>query len=280
MNKEEVKCYLGRIGYAENIDIDIETLRRLHKFHVESLSFENLNIFLKKTISLSKEENINQILKRKRSGYCYQLNGLFYELLVALGFQVRFVAARPLFGYSDLLRPATHMALVVSINDKQYLVDTAFGGIGLREPMALEVAECVQGPENFRLIKNPNQMLGDFILQTKFVDDVSYLDLFSVSTQSVPLIDFMLANFFNSNSPDSRFTKQIVVAGVSAEGRKSLSHNEYKVRTKDGVKVHSLKTFKEFNLILDSEFGIALNENEILALENSPFWNPASNDLS
>lgn len=89
-----VPAYLARIGYTGPPSPDAETLRRLHRAHLLSVPFENLDIGLKRRIVCDAEASIRKIVEQGRGGFCYELNGAFAELLAQLGFRVTLLSAR------------------------------------------------------------------------------------------------------------------------------------------------------------------------------------------
>src|SRR4051812_31690162 len=110
-------------GYLERIGIrpeqigppSPELLRELHVRHLESVPFENLSIHLGEPIVLDEDALLDKVIRRRRGGFCYELNGAFGALLTALGFAVEYRAAR-VFGEGGRLGvPFDHLALVVSL---------------------------------------------------------------------------------------------------------------------------------------------------------------------
>ena len=57
----------------------------LHRAHQLTVPFENLSIHLAEPISLDERDLIDKIVRRRRGGFCYELNGAFALLLEALG---------------------------------------------------------------------------------------------------------------------------------------------------------------------------------------------------
>lgn len=57
-----------------------------------AVPFENLDIHYGKKIKL--ENTYDKIVKRHRGGFCYELNGLFNELLKTLGFKTKLISAK------------------------------------------------------------------------------------------------------------------------------------------------------------------------------------------
>jgi N-hydroxyarylamine O-acetyltransferase len=91
----DTEKYLRRIG-VENFAIpaSAESLKHLQKRHLLSVPFENLDIHWKRPILLSVESFYEKIVGERRGGFCYELNGLFAELLNELGFPSRMISAR------------------------------------------------------------------------------------------------------------------------------------------------------------------------------------------
>ncbi|MGM1331113.1 arylamine N-acetyltransferase family protein, partial [Klebsiella michiganensis] len=89
-----------------------------------------------KIVSMEPDDIANKLLRQRRGGYCYELNGLFTMALEALGIAWRFVAARPMF--YPARRPKTHMAVVAEVEGRQWLCDLGFGSYGIRAPLALD----------------------------------------------------------------------------------------------------------------------------------------------
>ena len=94
MDHETVVAYLERLGVATPAVGDAAGLRTLHRAHQLTVPFENLSIHLAEPISLDEPDLIDKIVRRRRGGFCYELNGAFALLLEALGAQVSRVGAR------------------------------------------------------------------------------------------------------------------------------------------------------------------------------------------
>src|ERR1041384_459142 len=92
VDHDTVLAYLDRIGVTGPASSDAAGLRALHLAHQLTVPFENLTIHLAEPISLDEPDLIDKIVRRRRGGFCYELNGAFALLLEALGAQVRRVA--------------------------------------------------------------------------------------------------------------------------------------------------------------------------------------------
>jgi N-hydroxyarylamine O-acetyltransferase len=66
-----ISAYLDRIHYFGPLEPDITTLRGLHRAHLFSVPFENLDIHLGRSIQLEEEALFNKIVTNRRGGFCY-----------------------------------------------------------------------------------------------------------------------------------------------------------------------------------------------------------------
>ena len=135
----ELKNYLRRINYDGDITPTVELLNTLQKRHLQSIPFENLDIHYGKTIELNIEKIKEKVIAKKRGGFCYELNGLFYELLKSIGFNVKMISARGYNKEQQEFGPEfDHLAIIAKINSSDYLVDVGFGEFAL-QPLKIEL---------------------------------------------------------------------------------------------------------------------------------------------
>src|SRR5688572_12691144 len=132
----DVDRYLRRIGYQGPRTPTLETLKALHRAHLLSVPFENLDIHFGTRIALDGEKLADKILTRSRGGFCYELNGLFGELLRSLGFRVDLLSARVADAEGSFGPEFDHLTLLVHL-DSPWLADVGFGD-SFRLPMRLE----------------------------------------------------------------------------------------------------------------------------------------------
>jgi len=93
-----------------------------------SVPFENLSVFGKEKIVLSKDWLSDKIVKRHRGGFCFELNTIFSLLLNYFGFKHEKHAGMVISRKTGRLGPPfDHMVLTVEIGDCTWLSDVAFG---------------------------------------------------------------------------------------------------------------------------------------------------------
>ena len=94
MDETTAQQYLERIGAVLPDWPGAEALRSLHEAHLLSVPFENLSIHLGEPIDLEEAALVGKVIRRRRGGFCYELNGAFAGLLSCLGYDVTLLAAR------------------------------------------------------------------------------------------------------------------------------------------------------------------------------------------
>src|SRR5215475_7208653 len=133
----DVAAYLERIGCSGSRRPSADTLRDLHRAHLFSVPFENLDIGWGREIRIDQEAFVRKIVEHNRGGFCYELNGAFSMLLQALGFQVTLLSARvPLADGSDSPE-FDHLTLRVDLSEP-WVADVGFGDCFV-DPVRLQV---------------------------------------------------------------------------------------------------------------------------------------------
>ena len=109
--------YLDRIEYHGSRVPTTETLRQLHRAHMLAVPFENLDIPLGQPIVLSLPSFYDKIVRHRRGGFCYELNGLFGWLLEQMGFRVVTLSAQ-VFDKGQPGAEFGHMVLMIEIEER------------------------------------------------------------------------------------------------------------------------------------------------------------------
>ena len=90
-----VEKYLARIGMDRTgVVPDLAGLKLLQRQHLLNVPCENLDIHWRRLIGLDTTAFFHKIVEENRGGFCYELNGLFNELLREMGFETRLLSAR------------------------------------------------------------------------------------------------------------------------------------------------------------------------------------------
>lgn len=247
-----VEAYLSRIGLERrDIRCDLETLRTLQLHHLLNVPFENLDIHWKVPIVLDTERFYAKIVENRRGGYCYELRGLFNELLKALGYHTHFVSGRVFRGERGFSPDFDHMAIVVKIGDDEYLTDVGFGDFS-SVPLKLDPTK-EQTDREGAFYARPTEN-GEFEIE-KLIDGKWTPELL-FGRSDHDLQKFADRNEFQQHSPDSHFTTRKICSILTAEGRKTLTNNKFIVTSKGERTETDVPSVAKFREILMREFGI------------------------
>ncbi|MEO8425095.1 MAG: arylamine N-acetyltransferase [Actinomycetota bacterium] len=225
----DLGAYLSRIGHTGGLEPTVETLAALHRAHVLSIPFENLDILLGKPIRLDLESLQTKLVHGRRGGYCFEQNALFAAVLEHLGFEVTGLAARVSMG-EERTTPRTHMVLAVDIAGSRWLADVGFGGDTLLDPVSFDDDEPVQqGAWAFRLVDD-----GDVRVLWGLRAD-GWLDLYSFTEEPQLPVDYEVANHYTSTWPRSPFVTKVIAQRSGLGERWMLIEDELRVERPDGT---------------------------------------------
>lgn len=216
--------YLSRIDFKGTPKADLPTLFELMRRQLRSIPMENITVQKGQIPSLVPEDIVTKILKDKRGGYCYEINGIFAMALTAIGFEWYFAAARPMF--YPVKRPKTHMIIIVDLLGEKWLCDAGFGGYALREPLRLsENAEVSQDDDKYRI--ELDKQSGEYVISSLVVNE--WQKLYGFADMPQEWIEFSLANYFNATHSDTIFTQKKLAIIQTDNGRKILINDELKL---------------------------------------------------
>lgn len=249
----EVGAYLKRIGYRGPLEPGSETLRQLHRAHMLAVPFENLDIQLGQQIVLSQPMFYDKIVRRKRGGFCYELNGLFGWLLEQLGYVVVSLSAR-VFDGEQFGPEFDHLVLLMQM-EEPLIADVGFGDSFL-EPIRLDAGEeqkqqdCV-----YRLTESGSAM----VLQRRLGSDWEPQYIFSLTPRR--LEEFSAMCHFQQTSPDSIFTRKTVCSLATPDGRVTLSNSRFIVTSGGRREEREIVDPEEYRELLKVQFGIEFGED-------------------
>lgn len=133
--------YLTRIAITETPRRDLAWLADAQRAHLESVPFENFDVFASNPISADTRYCLDQVVGRRRGGWCFVLNGAFGALLESVGFAVRRLGAAVLLGGPSTV--IDHECLEVETPEGVFLVDVGFGDRGPTVPLPINSRQPV-----------------------------------------------------------------------------------------------------------------------------------------
>ncbi|MFG2552763.1 arylamine N-acetyltransferase [Streptomyces sp. NPDC048581] len=267
MDSVEVDAYLRRLGVEHPAWPTVDVLRELHVRHLQTVPFENLSIHLGEDIVLEEKRLLDKVVGAGRGGFCYELNGAFGALLMALGFDVTLLAARVHGKEGQLGIPYDHMALKVgTVDGGAWLADVGFGAHS-HYPLAFEArGEQVDPAGVFRIVEAGPDAAG--VRGGHDVAEAADLEVvmdgrpeYRLERRPRVLGDFVVGAWWHSTSPASHFTQSLVCSRVTEEGgRITLSGRTFKATAADGTREErELGTDEEVLGVYRERFGIELD---------------------
>lgn len=261
----DLSRYLERIQYRGATDATLAVLNALTEAHAESVPFENIDVLQRRPIHLEPAALYKKVVIDRRGGYCFELNGLFLELLTALGFDARPIGARVRLGTPDrsILTRRTHLLIEVRIEDATWLTDVGIGSASLTRALRLVPDTPQSTPHETRRLQREGERWFHQILRGGAWEDV-----YEFTRDDFPPIDRQVANWYTSTSPDSNFLSDLSVALARPRGERiTLKNHEFTRWAGDGsARRRVLAGSHELVDVLKHDFGMRLPAGTRLAL--------------
>ena len=247
-----VPAYLDRINYAGPTSPTVETLRGLHRCHMLTVPFENLDIGLGRKILCDEDAFIRKIVGQRRGGFCYEMNGAFAALLRELGFRVTLLSARVASEDGSSSPEFDHLTLRVDL-DEPWLADVGFGDCFV-EPLHMRPGvEQLQGERRFRIVDDRGSMSVEMAEAAGM-----WTRQYSFGLTPRSLHEFAPRCEYHQTSPESTFMQKRVCTKARPDGRITLADKKLVV-TRNGKKEERLlKSEAEWRALLNDHFGIRL----------------------
>lgn len=257
--------YLRRIGYDGGWDADLGTLAGLHRCHVQTIPFENIDPLTGIGVDLDLGAIQDKLVIRRRGGYCFEHNLLFAAVLERAGFTVTRLAAHAWPGNAAPL-PRTHMVLAVEVaafstgrgDGRTWLCDVGFGGLGLLGPVALaDGADVRHDAWRYGVVRSGDE----WVLRAHTA--AGWLDLYAFTEQPQHLVDYEVYNYYISTHPASPFVHRLVAGRVTATRRLELTDRSLTETTADG---QAKRTVADLGRLFATDFGLELDAATLAAL--------------
>jgi N-hydroxyarylamine O-acetyltransferase len=226
---------------------------------LRAVPFENLDIHLGRPIVLAEDALFDKIVRRRRGGFCYELNGLFAALLRDLEFDVTLLAAQ----FSrDVGQPAPetdHLVLAVRTEDadQPWLADVGAGRDSFAVPLRTTTAAKQPQPAagaSFRLVPE-----GEGRRLMRRERGGPWEPGYHFTWQPRTLADFEEGSLFHQTSPHSHFPLKRVCTLLTRTGRVTLIERRL-IATVNGTRQErELADETEYRAVLRQQFGITLD---------------------
>ena len=240
--------YLERIGHDGPVGADLETLRQLHRRHSIAIPYEDIDVQLRVPVDLDPERIFDKLVTRRRGGWCYEMNGLFWWALREIGFDVtRMVGGVIGEVAGDLGHLGNHLVLRVDLDGRRWLVDVGLGA-AMIEPIPLEPGEHEAGGRVFRLESTGNGLWrfhnAEGVNPPMFdLDEQPDEDRLALVCQTL------------QDDDESVFRQNLIVNRFDDSGTQTLALVGRVIFHPDGTK-HTLADAEELVEVLEREFGL------------------------
>ncbi|HEV3208004.1 MAG TPA: arylamine N-acetyltransferase [Terriglobales bacterium] len=244
--------YLHRIGYTGAREPTAAALRDLHRAHLFTVPFENLEISLGRKIVCDEPSFLRKIVDRRRGGFCYELNGAFAALLRELGFEVTLLSARVPRESGGSTPEFDHLALRVDL-EEPWLADVGFGESFL-DPLRLRAGiEQEQDGHKFRITAQ------DGVLQVEQSGPRGdWKRQYAFTLIPRRLEEFEAMCHYHQTSPESHFTQKRLCSKALPDGRITLSDHRLIITRNGQREERLLSSDQEWRSALQEYFDIVL----------------------
>ncbi|PEL11337.1 hypothetical protein CN601_11390 [Bacillus sp. AFS017336] len=244
-----LETYFKHIGLRQPDTISYSSLKEIHRHHLLSIPFENIDIISQIPLTMNPTLVMKKISSGKRGGICFETNSLLFSVLQELGFNVSFISTQFWNQEKHQWNPVfSHLSILVKINGQNYLADVGIGG-GFLEPLLLQDQyEYSDSNGSYRIKEQDNS---GFILQ-KFNE--SWKDLLFISTIPKQLYQFEKQFNYFQTSNETIFTQYKIVNLLTKEGRISLSDHQLKVTKNRRIFITEIKNEDEWQSIFNQLF--------------------------
>lgn len=262
----DIDRYLARIGLSptavRDAPHDNDTLDRLQRAHLTSVPFETLSItgdpfgeWTGSGVTLSTDALFEKIVVAERGGYCFELNGLFTELLRGLGFDADRAAAMVLSDDGDPSPPANHHTVVVDL-DRRYVADVGTGNPKTRTPVPLD-GETVRDDLGtaWRVVES-DRPDSDFLLQYRRADATEWSERYVFDDIARELSYFAATCEYLSTAPESPFVDDPTISVGTDDGSLELTTDSI-TRIEDGEETTTTVGKDRWSELVAAEFGLS-----------------------
>jgi N-hydroxyarylamine O-acetyltransferase len=256
----DLDAYADRVEYAGDTSPTAQALAALHRAHLATIPFENLDIVLGRGIEVDLDSVQAKLVRRRRGGYCFEHGLLFAAALERLGYGVDRLLARVGDDW-ERPRPRTHMTLRVHVDGEAWLADVGFGN-GILEPLSFAGDGAVtQEGWTFALAA-----AGAHAWRLRERVDEEWTTRYAFDDQRVYPADIVMANHFTSTFPRSPFVGQAVVVRRDGEVTRRLVGRRLSVTRPDGSTDERDLGDDEVAEVLLEVFRLPLRQEELASL--------------
>ncbi len=264
--------YFERIGCPMQEAPSPDTLRVLHRAHVLHVPFENLDIHYPQRITLDTDRFFDKIIQRQRGGFCYEQNGLLYEVLLQLGYNASLISASVFqVDEKDFGPSAAHVAIIVELEDRQWLVDVGFGS-SFPEPLLLVKDQTQEQGGVLYVMRSTNHET--WVLDRSFDGGQSYAPMYRFDLQARQLNFFQEMCDFHQTSEASPLFRNKLVSIARPGGRITLTSSHLIITQNSRRQETNIRDEADFREKLKEYFGFSIVDGKVQNLNQKTNQHP------
>lgn len=284
--QQQTKAYLKKIGFTDEIKIDLETLNKIVEGHIFTFPFETISLHDADASEYDTSIEFNDMFKRlvneNRGGHCVVLNLMLQTMLKSFGFNVNPILADTLWKCNQPKgERSQHCASIVTIGTDRYLVDAGFGSVGLLSPAPLKEGVYTQFSQSYRI--HPSE---EYEFECQVLNNKKWESIYGITSKTASLKEYKKINEIQSNPHDAgcSFSTLLLCTKPFKEGDISRIRicNEktliYKTDVLESMKITTLPRLKSdmlkyFNIDLKNH-AIRFREKALEAYLEKPLQQP------
>ncbi|CAG7654731.1 arylamine N-acetyltransferase [Paenibacillus allorhizosphaerae] len=254
-----------RIGFPANDPLSFESLNSILEKTAKAIPFENLRIIEHRTSDICAEQLIDDMLIKEQGGLCYELNSLLQLFLIENGFDAvltrGIVFNKTMREYAPFGR--THAAILLTHENKTYVVDTGFGGNLPLTPVPL-TGETVSSSNGQFRIRQEDSEHGDFVLEMKLkYKDTDWNTGYAFDSRK-PIADLSecseIQNIIAAHE-QSPFNKHPLLTKRTDAGNMTLTNRSF-TQWNHGIVTKESIDEARYEELLRQHFGMQINPRE------------------
>lgn len=252
-----LNAFFDRIRFSQPVAINLETVNALQTAFIHTVPFENLAIHIGSGIDYSSDVVFEKIVTQHRGGVCYESNSLFYDTLITLGFKAQLIGAAMFPDPQKPVKRYDHMAILVTLEDGQYVVDVGNGrNFNGAIPIDGSMHTTAEGYE-YKIAPYNNDALAMYVLGEQ--PEPSQWQVRYALEPMLPAksrSDFNDACHNTQTSPESIFVQKRLATLPKAHSRITLSDLRWTETFTNGETVEHDIDESDYLRVLRDEFGL------------------------
>lgn len=256
-NKEIVTQYLNALDIEFEIK-SLEDITKLMKAHLSTFAFSGLKVLLDEEISLNLSSIYNDIVIKKRGGYCFEHNKLFYEVLKELGFDVTPSFAR-IINNTETIPPKTHRFTILKYKKVKYLIDLGIGFRTPSNPIKFGSSSTISHLDiEFKITEN-----NDKTFSMEMMENSSFFKVTKFDFNRYYEADFEMGHFYSYKNPNAVFVNNFVISRIEENKIYSIINDKYFNIYKDKIVQIIIGSIEQFEQIIHNDFNLNFTSKEI-----------------